>query len=122
VLSCKTPEMVEKEIWVYLMAYNLIRILMAQAALHAGRLPNTMSFKHCAQLWLAWGRHGEVGNRVRLRALLSAMAQKRVGNRPSRTEPRQRKRRPKPFPVLNKPRDIARKKIIKHGHESKLAA
>jgi hypothetical protein len=34
--------MVEKEIWVYLMAYNLIRILMAQAALQAGRLPNTL--------------------------------------------------------------------------------
>jgi len=53
VLSCKTPEMVEKEIWVYLLVYNIIRILMAQAALQAGRLPNTSSFKHCAQLWLA---------------------------------------------------------------------
>lgn len=122
VLSCKTPEMVEKEIWVYLMAYNLIRILMAQAALHAGRLPNTMSFKHCAQLWLAWGRHGEVDDQASLTALLNAMAQKRVGNRPGRIEPRQRKRRPKPFPVLKQPRDIARKKVIRHGHESKLAA
>ena len=54
VLSCKTPEMVEKEIWVYLMAYNLIRILMAQAALQSSRLPNTLSSKHCAQLWLGW--------------------------------------------------------------------
>ena len=39
VLSCKTPEMVEKEICVYLMAYNLIHILMAQAAFQAGYPP-----------------------------------------------------------------------------------
>jgi len=73
VLSCKTPEMVEKEIWVYLLAYNIIRVLMAQAALQAGRLPNTLSFKYCAQLWLAWGRHGEVGNQASLIALLTAI-------------------------------------------------
>jgi len=65
--------MVEKEIWVYLLAYNIIRVLMAQAALQAGRLPNTLSFKHCAQLWLAWGRHGEVGNQASLIALLTAI-------------------------------------------------
>lgn len=47
-----TPEMIEKEIWVYLLAYNLIRILMAQAAMHASCLPNTLSFKHSIQLWL----------------------------------------------------------------------
>ena len=122
VLSCKTPEMVEKEIWVYLMAYNLIRILMAQAALQSSRLPNTLSFKHCAQLWLAWGRHSEIDNQANLTALFTAMAQRRVGNRPGRIEPRQRKRRPKPFPVLKEPRDIAREKIKRHGHESKLAA
>ena len=34
-LRCKTPEMAEKELWVYLLAYNLIRLLMAQAALLA---------------------------------------------------------------------------------------
>jgi hypothetical protein len=55
-------------------------------------------------------------------ALLTAVAQKRVGNRPGRIEPRQRKRRPKPFPMLKKPRHAARQKVIKHGHENKLAA
>jgi hypothetical protein len=45
-LSCKTPVMAEKEIWVYLLAYNLIRLLMAQAALVADRLPRELSFKH----------------------------------------------------------------------------
>lgn len=50
VLSCKTPDMVEKEIRIDLIAYNLIRILMSQAALQAGRLPDTLSFKHCAAM------------------------------------------------------------------------
>ena len=122
VLSCKTPEMVEKEIWVYLLAYNLIRILMAQAAFQAARLPNTLSFKHCAQLWLAWGRTIQSNDEANQESLLSAIAQKRVGNRPDRIEPRQRKRRPKPYPVLKESRHQARKKVVRYGHESKLAA
>ncbi|MBF0352146.1 MAG: transposase [SAR324 cluster bacterium] len=32
ILRCKTPEMVRKEVWVHLLAYNLIRTVMAQAA------------------------------------------------------------------------------------------
>lgn len=46
-----------KEIWVYLLAYNLIRLMMAQAALLADRLPRRFSFKHTVQLWIAWDRH-----------------------------------------------------------------
>jgi hypothetical protein len=53
-LSCKTPEMCEKELWVYLLAYNLIRLLMAQAALQAGVHPRQLSFKHTVQLWTEW--------------------------------------------------------------------
>jgi hypothetical protein len=61
-LSCKSPDMVEKEIWVYLLAYNLIRFLMAQAALLAGPIPRQLSFKHTVQIWVVWlhrdtGRH-----------------------------------------------------------------
>ena len=95
---------------------------MAQAAIQADRLPNTLSFKHCAQLWLAWGRHGSLNKDNHWKALLMAMAQKRVGNRPGRIEPRQRKRRPKPFPSLQTSRHEARQKVIKYGHEAKLAA
>ena len=43
-LSCLTPAMAIKEIWVYLLAYNLIRVMMAQAALLAHRLPRQLSF------------------------------------------------------------------------------
>jgi len=53
ILSCKTEDMVLKEIWVHLLAYNLLRLMLAQAALIAGLTPRQMSFKHCLQLWLA---------------------------------------------------------------------
>jgi len=117
VLSCKTPQMVEKEIWVYLLAYNIIRIIMAQSALQAGCSPNELSFKHSTQLWLAWGRYALVVDQASWIALLNAMAQKRVGRRPGRIEPRERKRRPKSYPWLKKPRDQARKDVIKYGHD-----
>ena len=42
-----------KELWVYLLAYNLIRLLMAQAALLADQIPRQLSFKHTVQIWLA---------------------------------------------------------------------
>ena len=122
VLSCHTPEMVAKEIWIYLLAYNLIRTLMAQSALHAGCLPNQLSFKHALQLWLAWGRHAQVDSHDALMALLVAMAQKRVGNRPGRIEPRLKKRRPKPYQWLKTSRQSERRDVIKHGHGHKLAA
>jgi len=54
ILSCKSPEMIEKEIWVTFLAYNLIRLLMVQAALLSCVLPRQISFKHTLQLWLAW--------------------------------------------------------------------
>jgi len=53
-LSCHTASMVDKEIWVYLLAYNLIRLLMAQSALLVDILPRRISFKHTVQLWNAW--------------------------------------------------------------------
>ena len=104
VLSCHTPEMIAKEIWIYLLAYNLIRTLMAQSAVHAACLPNELSFKHALQLWLAWGRHAQVDSHDSLMAMLKAIAHKRVGNRPGRIEPRLKKRRPKPYQWLKKPR------------------
>lgn len=45
-LSCQTPQMNEKQLWVHLLAYNVIRLLMAQAACQAGVDPRGLSFKH----------------------------------------------------------------------------
>jgi len=120
-LSCRTPAMVVKEIWVYLLAYNLIRLLMAQAALLADRLPRQLSFKHTLQLWIAW-RHRGAGSDDddKLAGLFILIAQQQVGKRPGRIEPRALKRRPKPFPRLTKPRSIAREDVRKNGYPKKL--
>lgn len=118
-LSCKTPEMAEKEIWVYLLAYNLIRLLMAQAALIADRLPRELSFKHTLQLWVAWARQGS-GQDDKLIILFALIGQQRVGNRQGRIEPRAVKRRPKQYPLLTKARDLAREEVRKNGHPKKL--
>ncbi len=56
ILSCKTPDMALKEIRGTLLAYNLIRLLMAQAAFIAEIIPRETSFKHCLQLWLLWSQ------------------------------------------------------------------
>ncbi len=120
-LSCKSPEMAVKELWVYLLAYNLIRLLMAQAALLADQIPRQLSFKHTVQIWIAWQqRGGGTHDAVSINALLVLIAQPRVGLRKGRVEPRAVKRRPKPFPLLSKPRPVAREEIRKNGHPKKL--
>jgi len=117
VLSCQTPQMNEKEMWVHLLAYNLIRLLMAQAALGAGVHPRELSFKHTVQLWTEWTSQRLASDPARHNAaLFQLIAQFNVGNRPGRIEPRARKRRPKPYPWLKIPRPQARRHIAIHGH------
>ena len=48
-LRCKTPELVRKEIWTHILAYNLIRTIVAQAAATHGLLPRSISFKGAMQ-------------------------------------------------------------------------
>ena len=122
-LSCKTPEMVEKEMWVYFLAYNLIRLLMAQSALLSDILPRELSFKHTVQLWLAWGQQTQATDiDVDEELLFAFIAQKAVGNRPGRIEPRAVKRRPKPFSLLMERRGLARERVRKQGHPKKIKA
>jgi hypothetical protein len=116
VLSCQTPQMNEKQLWVHLLAYNVIRLLMAQAACNAGIDPRELSFKHTVQLWTEWVSRGLSATKDDGR-LFALIAQCRVGNRSGRIEPRMRKRRPKPYPWLKVPRAQARRKIKKHGHD-----
>jgi hypothetical protein len=117
VLKCLTPAMVEKEFWVNLLAYNLIRLLMAQAAIESGLHPRQLSFKHTVQIWTQWlwivccGRQ-----KWHRETLFTLIAQIRVGNRPGRIEPRARKRRPKPYPWLKVPRSLARQQIRELGY------
>lgn len=120
VLSCKTPEMAIKEIWVYLLAYNVIRLMMAQSALLADIKPRQISFKHCLQLWLYYMQYSQGLDEKKLGLLFQMMAQQRVGNRPGRIEPRAVKRRPKAFSLLTRPRGEAREQVRKNGHPRKL--
>jgi hypothetical protein len=120
VLSCKTPELVLKEIWVYLLAYNLIRLLIVQAAKTKGIMPRDISFKHYLQLWLMWSRQVDTSNDDQLNKLFLLMTQQCVGLRPGRIEPRAVKRRPKAYPLLTLPRPAARENVRKYGHPKKL--
>jgi Transposase DDE domain len=112
VLRCKTPEMVRKEIWAHLLAYNLLRTVMAVAAAESGIEPRQVSFKGAKQAVTAFAPKLE-GARPKDRArliddLLAVVAYRRVGDRPGRWEPRARKRRPKPAARLTQPRAIAK--------------
>jgi hypothetical protein len=69
---------------------------------------------------MAWQqRGGATHNAASIGALLVLIAEPRVGLRPGRTEPRAIKRRPKPFPLLTKPRQLAREDIRLYGHPKK---
>ena len=110
-----------KEMWVYLLADNLIRLLMAQAAHFTHRLPRQLSFKHTVQIGVALPQYRDLILHDDKRAILYALiAQQRVGDRPSRVEPRAIKRRPKSYPLLTQPRHIARDIITKYGHPAKV--
>jgi Transposase DDE domain len=123
VLSCKTPQMSEKEVWVYMLAYNLIRLLMAHAALQAGVSPRQLSFKHTAQIWMEWTVRGLVGAETpHDEILFRTIAQLRVGNRPGRIEPRARKRRPKSYQWMKVPRKKARRQVRLYGYLPNVAA
>ena len=117
-LRSKTPEMVRKEIWATLLAYNLIRKLIGEAAHQNGLLPAEISFKGAVQnlnafrpLWCIPGINvdGEV-----FQILLLLIAKRKVANRPGRIEPRAIKKRPRTFPRLHLPRAKAREKIMKN--------
>jgi Transposase DDE domain len=113
VLRCKTPAMVHKEIWAHLLAYNLVRKVMAQAADEYRIEPWTISFKASLQTLRAFALPLLTCTRARLpgmiEELLLAVVRHGVGNRPDRVEPRAVKRRPKSYKLLTKPRDKARK-------------
>jgi hypothetical protein len=112
ILRCKTPEMVHKEIWTHLLAYNLLRTVMAVAASDNDTEPRKISFKGAKQAVTAFAPKIEAArpeDRVALiDAMITTIAYHRVGHRPGRWEPRARKRRPKKATRLMQPRHIAK--------------
>lgn len=114
-LRCKSPGMVRKEVWAHLLAYNLIRTVMAQAADELGCVPRDLSFKGTVQAVRAFAERLGEADEAKFEELhewlLRTIGAHPVGDRPDRVEPRARKRRPKPYPLLTKPREEARKKL-----------
>jgi hypothetical protein len=117
VLRGQSPEMVRKEIWAHLLAYNLIRTVIAQAAAKHGKHPRQISFTRAMRTLeafrspLAHTASGQLA--VLYEHMLEAIASHEIANRPNRLEPRQRKRRPKPYDLMTKPRPQARKQEAK---------
>ncbi len=119
--SCKSPEMVVKEMWVYFLAYNLIRMLMVQAAIHINVTPRDISFKHSLQFWLLWNQYQTSVDEVEItQKILMFISAKIVGQRKGRVEPRAVKRRHNNMPRLKQPRNLARQEIRQNGHPKKL--
>lgn len=105
-LRCKTPQRVRNEFRMHLVGYNLLRGVMAAAARRSDLRPPQLSFKGALQTLARF--LPLVPSAVSLdawcRALLDAVAEHIVGNRPDRYEPRLTKRRPKEFKHLREPR------------------
>jgi len=116
VLRCQTPAMLHKEIWAHLLAYNLVRKVMAQAAIEAHLNPRQISFMGTVQTLNAFrdlllGATADELQRL-AKIILVAVASHRVGDRPNRCEPRAVKRRPKQYARLKKPRAELRAALL----------
>src|SRR5260370_24316640 len=108
--------MVRKEIWTCLLAYNLIRQSMLEAALADKRSTRQLSFAAALQKMAASWAILAVGEAAQLVPLIAValrhLAAHRVGHRPDRIEPRAVKRRPKRQKLLTKPRALARALLL----------
>lgn len=114
-LHCKTPAMVRKELWMYLLAYNLVRVRMAQAAAMHGLPPRQLSFTaaktHIHNFALPMQTASKAKYNRLESELIKAIASCRVGQRPGRKEPRALKKRQQKYSYLMKPRTRARKGV-----------
>ncbi|SHE19626.1 Transposase [methanotrophic endosymbiont of Bathymodiolus puteoserpentis (Logatchev)] len=107
-LRCKTAEMVNKEIAVHLLAYNLIRANIARAACLNDKEPRYLSFMAVIQIMrniasLCITLTGTALGKI-IHPFLEAMAQTEIGQRIRPNQPRVIKRRPKSYPLMTKPR------------------
>jgi hypothetical protein len=108
-LRCKTPEMAEKELLAYLVAHNLVRCVIAEAVARYQVDLERVSFKGSVDALRQYSDAIAKARNQKMRRqlwedLLLNLARDLVRYRPERREPRAVKRRPKPYPLLNKPR------------------
>jgi Transposase DDE domain len=103
VLKCKTVEGVLKELTVYAIVYNLVCVVMTEAARRQGVDVERISFVDALR-WLVEANPGDALPKLVVNP-----------ERPGRYEPRVRKRRPKPYPLMNQPRSVLRKGLVTQG-------
>jgi putative transposase len=120
-LRCKSSFMIEKELWVHLLGYNLVRKTACQAAQLGDVHPRGVSFTATKQLLNAarvqMTQAGPTERIAQALLLLQELSKAQVGNRPGRCEPRVVKRRPKQYKHLREPRATARAKLLGHSRE-----
>ncbi len=116
ILRGKTPQMVRKEIYVYLLAYNLLRSLMWEAGTTYGVPPLRLSLQgtrhHLDNFIPQWLVSSEAKRNTIYRTFLKIIVHKSVPERPERSEPRVRKRRPKAYPLMQQPRAVLRQMLV----------
>jgi putative transposase len=118
-VRCKSPEMVDRELWTTILGYNLIRTTSAGAALLHGKQPRQISFTSTCQYVLAsWMQlSSRLINQAHLDVYLSLMLEQiagcEVANRPGRLEPRVLKRRRHGYKLMQKPRSQLRRELRK---------
>lgn len=116
-LTCKTPEMVRKEIGIHFLAYNIIRDLIVDACIDHDALPWQISFKATLQLLNQFTpRFSSLNKKKRADLyikMLWLIVKNKVGNRPGRVEPRAVRQIPRTFPVLKNTRKVEQQKLLK---------
>ncbi len=115
ILSYQTPEMVRKEIYVYLLAYNLLRSIMYDAGDTFDRKPIRLSLQatrqHLDNFSTKWADKSRKRVRKMYKTMLKKIADSYEKRRVGRVEPRVRKRRPKSYPLMQEPRAVLRAKM-----------
>lgn len=121
-LRCKTPEMVRKEFFMTLLAYNLVRRTICVASLRHGRIPRRISFTQTCVIILTIPPlllFSSGCSQITLETLFHRIAKLEIPDRPGRIEPRMIKRRPKNFPRMQEPRKIIKQRLERQTRCSK---
>lgn len=115
-IAAKTPAMVQKDIWIHLLGYNLLRTLMWQSTQQTQVSPLRISLQGTRQQFNQFKPHlasATTQHRCQLYTiLLGVISELLVPLRPNRAEPRVVKRRPKAFPKMQQPRSVLKAKLI----------
>ena len=116
-VRCKSPAMVQREVWVTVLAYNLIRkVIATSAAIHhkqPRRLGFTLACQSVLASWLLLATGACRDRRATYDLMLAHIAANEVANRPGRIEPRVLKRRRHRYPLMQRPREQLRAKLLK---------